>query len=176
MKPGDKVKIIADFTGHGIRMGAILTIKKIYKDPNEKHEQIYVYENGQTYCLQDMLKISLTPKPEQFIITDPGCIINTKQFLQLLEPKNLENSIKEIKFPLETNYTQNNKQKIIIHKIETTPYGNGECSYEKYEIQTKSKTLCIAENTNGWINEIIGAAFKTLQEAEKEFPAIIKKF
>ena len=177
MKPGDKVRIIKDYTGHGVRMGTILTIRKIHeKEHGEKRDTFWVNENGQSYCNDDLQLISMTPKPEKFIITDPSYIMNTRTFHQLIDKENIENSIKEITFPIKTNYSENNNIEITIHKIEETPYGNGECSYEKYEIITDSKTLCIAENPEGWMIETNGAGFKTLEEALAEFPAIIRKF
>lgn len=162
LKIGAKVIIIRNESAHGMPLGSIVTIRAIRKIEG----QIHIEENDSYFYLEDIEQIIHEKKRGNFIITDPIEILSTKTHKEL-EKENIE----EIEYPRKIKNT-----KIIIHKIEETPYGNGFCYYEKQTIVVKSKTLCIAEHENGWDDLESGATFETLQEAQDKFQIILNKF
>lgn len=174
IKIGDKVKVVADYTGHGIKMGMILTVENI----RDNGSNITVKETKQ-YFSPMCIKTIHTPNkhPGKFIITDPVFIMNNEQFEEIKEnhQKYKEPNFEHQIFPLKSIHNQT-KEPIIFHIIETTPYGRGDCEYKEIEISNDSGMLCIAENEKEWLHETYGAKFKTLQEAKDNFPIILNKF
>lgn len=181
LKPGDKVRVIADEAGHGYPKGSVFKVKQVIdrKDPVNPYTEVRMVDCGTFFFETDVQKIiPYNKKPGNFLITDPRYIMDLKQYQEIYDnhARYEEPDFEEQTFPINSKHHETG-EKIIIHLIEKTPYkGGGECYIEEEFVLNDSGLLCIAENKNGWLNEMYGTRFETLQTSKDMFPIILNKF
>lgn len=179
LQPGDHVRVVEDKAGHNYPRGTEFIVKTTRErlNDNSTYTEIRVENNSSWFYETDLILIYPPNKnPGKYIITDPIFIMNKKQYEEIKEnhEKYKEPDYEHLQFPIKSTHNQT-KEPIIIHYIETTPYGEGECEYEKQSIINHSGMLCIAENPKEWLNEKYGARFETLQTAQDKFQTILNK-
>lgn len=109
----------------------------------------------------------------KFIITDPCYIMNEVQYYDICA-KGCDFEGQD--FPLESTHRDSGK-KIVFHRIEGTPNGDGSYIYKGRDIGVDAGMLCIAEAVEGdFSGEKFGALFSTLGDARSSFNFINSKF
>lgn len=179
IQTGDKVRVIADRAGHGYPRGTEFIVKSTRQkeDGPEKYTEVHMTEANSWFFDTDVAIIHPPNNNRgKFIITDPIFIMDNEQYEEIKDnhEKYKEPDFEHLQFPIKSIHNQT-KEPIIIHYIETTPYGPGDCEYEKQTIVNDSGMLCIAENDNEWNHETFGAKFETLEAAQSKFEAILNK-
>lgn len=177
---GDRVRVIANKSRHGVPTGTELTVENTNKRGSTIDgywNEVHMVENEFWFYDTDIALIRPPNKKRgKYIITDPLFLMNNNQYQEIKEnhEKYKEPDFEHLQFPISSTHEQT-KEPIIFHYIETTPYGPGECEYNNQSIVNNSGMLCIAENPKEWSYELTGAKFETLQEAQDRFQDILKK-